>query len=378
MQYRKLASNSDEISILGFGCMRLPQKDGKINEEMAGEMILYAIENGVNYIDTASTYQMGDSEPFLGRLLSHGHRKKVKLATKLPTWSINEREDMEVLLNSQLENLKTDYIDYYLLHGLNSSSWNKMRELDVLSFLSEHRNREILNTGFSFHGDFDLFKEIVDSYNWNFCMIQYNFMDENRQAGKEGLKYAAEKNLGVMVMAPLRGSNLTRNIPPEIQELYQNAGIKRSPAEWALRWVWNHPQVTTVLSGMEELSQVQENISVAEDAQPHSLSTEELDLLGKVKEFYSKLSRTGCTGCGYCMPCPEGVDIPTCFDIYDGQYSYVSLDQAKLYYKLILDVFREENGYASQCKNCGECQKKCPQELPVMNLLEEVRLKIEK
>lgn len=378
MLYRKIEKTGDEISILGFGCMRLPEKNGRIDEEPAKELIYQAIDQGVNYFDTALPYHMGASEPFLGKALSDGLREKVKIATKLPPWSVRREKDMENIFNKQLKNLKTDYIDYYLLHGLNRASWEKMKELGVLEFLDKLKSEgQIINVGFSFHGDKETFKEIVDAYDWDLCQIQYNYLDENRQAGKEGLEYAASKGLGVIIMEPLRGGNIVRNIPPEVEKLWDQSEIKRTPAEWALRWIWNHPEVTTVLSGMNEKKHLVENLRIAGEALPHSLTDEELQLIGDVKDKYLELMKTGCTGCRYCMPCPVGVDIPTCFEIYDGEYTFGSKSQARIEYAFGLGVSRANDAYASKCKKCGKCEKLCPQELPIMDLLDDVSGDIE-
>ena len=254
MLYRKIQKSGDELSILGFGCMRLPLKeDGTIDEERARKQVHYAIDNGVNYVDTAWPYHMGNSEPFLGRALADGYREKVKLATKLPSWMVESREDMDKFLNAQLEKLNTDHIDYYLIHSLVGSLWDRVEKLGVADFLDKAKaDGRIINAGFSFHGSGEDFRRIVDGYDWDFCQIQYNFLDEKNQAGTKGLEYAASKGLGVIIMEPLRGGNLARMVPPAIEEIWDEAKEKHTPAEWALRWVWNHPEVTVVLSGMNE------------------------------------------------------------------------------------------------------------------------------
>jgi len=368
MLYRKIEKNGDELSVLGFGAMRLPTKNGRTDEKRATEQIRYAIDHGVNYIDTAIAYM---NESLVGRVLNDGYREKVKLATKLPPWNVNKPEEMENTFKVQLDNFKTDYIDYYMLHGLNSSSWNKMLEFGALEFLTKIKAEgKILNAGFSFHGDKDTFKEIVDAYNWDFCMIQYNYLDEENQAGTEGLKYAASKGLGVIVMEPFRGGNLTRNIPAEIEELWNQSEIKRTPPEWALRWVLNHPEVTCVISGMNEEEHIKENLRIADESLPHSLTTEELELIGKVRDKYRELMKTGCTGCHYCMPCPAGVDIPRCFELYDTANTFGNKRYGQLQYAIGLGIINK--GYASQCIKCGKCLEHCPQELPITELLDDV------
>ncbi len=370
MLYRKIEKTGDELSVLGFGAMRLPTKNGRTDEKRAIEQIRYAIDNGVNYIDTAIAYM---NEPLVGKALGDGYREKVKIATKLPPWNINKTEDMENIFKVQLENFKVNYIDYYMLHGLNRSNWEKMKELGALEFLTRIKESgKILNAGFSFHGDKETFKEIVDAYDWDFCLIQYNYIDEENQAGKEGMKYAAEKGMGIIIMEPFRGGNLTKSIP-EVDAIWKQAPVKRSPAEWALRWILNHPEVTCVLSGMNEEEHIEENIRIANNALPNSLKVEELQLVEKVKDKYRELMKTGCTGCRYCMPCHVGVDIARCFEFYDSTHIFGNKRQTQLLYALGLGVIHGgEPAYASKCKKCGKCEKHCPQELPIMELLDDV------
>jgi uncharacterized protein len=372
MLYRKMPKNRDELSILGFGCMRLPIKDGKIDEERATQQVRYAINNGVNYIDTAWPYHMGESEPLLGRALSEGYREKVKLATKLPSWTVKSHEDMDRILNIQLERLRTNHIDYYLVHGLVGALWDKMEKLNVLDFLERAKKEgRIINAGFSFHGSIDDFKRIVDAYPWEFCQIQYNFLDEKNQAGTEGLEYAAKKALGVIIMEPLRGGKLTNPIPPSVQDLWNESPVKRTPAEWALRWIWNHPEVTVVLSGMNEEAHIEENLKIANEAYPNSLTEAELQLVKRVEKKYRELMKVGCTGCRYCSPCPSGVDIAGCFEIYDNFCLSGNEKEAKLMYAAKPGgIIRGDiPGYASQCVQCGQCIEKCPQHLDIPTFL---------
>ena len=367
------------MSILGFGCMRLPQKrgepgSGRVDEERARRQLRYAIDRGVNYIDTAMPYHAGGSEPFLGRALRDGYRERVRLATKLPPWSVKSRSDMDRLLRAQMAHLKTDQIDYYLLHGLERKSWEKMKRLGVLEFLDRAKADGLIdNAGFSFHDDVTVFKEIVDAYDWIFCQIQYNYLDQQNQAGTEGLRYASERGLAVMVMEPLRGGNLARPAPPGIQALWDRAETQRSPVEWALRWVWNHPEVTVVLSGMNEEAHIQENLDVAQAAYPHSLTQAELRLVDRVEAAYRELTKAGCTGCRYCMPCPSGVDIPLCFELYNRKHLFNDGKWARIVYLTRLaGGEREAPSMASQCQHCGRCERACPQHLPVQALLKEV------
>lgn len=376
MLYRKVLKNGDELSILGFGCMRLPVKeDGKIDEKRAMSQVRYAIDKGVNYVDTAWPYHMGESEPFLGRTLADGYREKVKIATKLPSWLVESREDMDKFLNTQLERLKTDHIDYYLVHGIAGEAWDKLEALDVIDFLDRAKNDgRIINVGFSFHGSVGDFKRIVDAYPWTFCQIQYNFMDENNQAGTEGLKYAASKDLGIIVMEPLLGGNLANPVPPEVEEIWKEAAVKRTPVEWALCWVWNHPEVTVVLSGMNMEAHIEENLKIADEAYPNSLTEAEIQLVSRAEQKYHQLMKIGCTGCQYCMPCPSGVNIPECFDVYNDLHMFGNVDGSKFTYAIRMSgVFTNTGpGFASQCIQCGECMEKCPQNLKIPDLLEAV------
>ncbi|WP_406670665.1 aldo/keto reductase [Methanolobus sp. ZRKC4] len=376
MLYRKMPKNGDELSILGFGAMRLPVKeDHSIDEEKATQMVRYAIDNGVNYIDTAWPYHMGQSEPFLGRALADGYREKVKIATKQPQWMVKKPEDMDRFLNAQLEKLNTDHIDYYLIHSLAGESWKTIQDLGVIEFLDRAKaDGRIINAGFSYHGASEDFSEVVDGYDWDFCQIQYNFLDENVQAGKKGLEYAASKGLGVVIMEPLRGGNLVNPVPSQVMDIWNEADVKRSPVEWALRWIWNHPEVTVILSGMSEPSQVEENLRFAKEGLPNSLTEKELGLVSRVAEKYGELMKIGCTGCRYCMPCPEGVDIPSCFEMYNNLQMFGSDDMLMLMYAARLGgiLGGPEKSFASQCIQCGKCLDACPQHIAIPDMLEKV------
>ena len=385
MLYRKMGKTGDELSVLGFGCMRLPQKRGQpgsggaIDEERATRQIRYAIDQGINYVDTAMTYHNGKSEPFLASALGAGYREKVKLATKLPPFWVKNQGDMDRLLDSQLDRLKTDRIDYYLLHGLNGFFWKRMVELDALDFMDKaKRNGRIRHAGFSFHGDRDSFKTIIDSYDWDFCQIQYNFLDQQYQAGTEGLKYAAARGIGVVIMEPLRGGTLTKKISG-LESIWDQSDKKRTPAEWALRWVWNHPEVTVVLSGMNEEKHIEENIRIASEAYPESLSERELDLLSRAEETYRRLMKAGCTGCRYCMPCPSGVDIPGSFEQYNRLKVFGDTMMAWFWYlSMASGTSSGATSLASMCKECGKCMEMCPQHLPIPDLLKDVAKEFEK
>ena len=372
MQYRTMPSGKERLSALGFGAMRLPLKEKRIDEERATRLIRDAIDAGINYIDTAMPYHNGESESFLGRALGDGYREKVYLATKLPPWSVQTREDMDRLLAIQLAKLQTDFIDYYLLHSLTLKSWERMRDAGVVEFLEEAKAKGLIrHIGFSFHDNAEAFREIVDAYPWEFCQIQYNILDEYHQAGTAGLEYAAARGLGVIIMEPLRGGHLARDVPEEVRSIEAEATVPRSPAEWALRWVWNHPAVTVVLSGMNGEAQVKENIRTAEDALPGSLSEDELSMMARVRDVYRAGMLVGCTGCGYCMPCPFGVDIPGCFDLYN-DYGLFGREPAFHYYIGQMGGIMDKESYAGLCRQCGQCVKKCPQHLPIPDLLQDV------
>ncbi|WP_097027069.1 aldo/keto reductase [Clostridium peptidivorans] len=371
MLYRKFGREDFIVSSLGFGCMRFPvinNNDELIDEEKAIKMLRYAIDNGVNYVDTAYPYHNGQSEVFVGKALKDGYREKVNLATKSPVWLIKSYEDFYKYLNNQLQKLQTNYIDMYLLHALNKESWEQIIKLDVLKFLDEAKEKGLIKyPGFSFHGDIDTFKEIVDSYDWSFCQIQYNILDIDYQAGLEGLKYAASKGLAVIIMEPLKGGKLAITPPEKIQSLWDKSEIKRSPVHSALKWLWNQPEVTLILSGMSSIEQVMDNIKYADDSQIHSLTDEELKIVDEVHHTYNNLIKINCTTCGYCMPCPQGVDIPLNFSIYNDRYIYNDLKNSLKKYKDL-----HESKKASSCIECGKCQTLCPQNLPIIDALKKL------
>jgi predicted aldo/keto reductase-like oxidoreductase len=375
MQYRKVPKTGEELSILGFGCMRFPEKRGKIDEKRAKKQLLMAIDEGINYFDTAMPYHMGTSETFLGKVINEGGvREKINIATKLPHWSVNQPEDMDKIINAQLRNLQTDYIDYYLLHALNGDAFKKLNELGVLEFLSKLKTDGIIrNAGFSFHGKRKDFRKIIDTYDWEFCQIQYNYLDINHQAGKKGLEYAGKKDIGVIIMEPLRGGNLGKKPPQEIKNLWNDSDTKREPVEWSLEWIWNHPQVITVLSGMNNENHISQNIEIANRVLPDSMSLKDLDIVSATEKKYRKLMKAGCTGCGYCMPCPEGVNIPGCFEYYNNYHVFNDKTNSKLFYLgMCGGIMSNKPSYASLCVECGECEKVCPQGLPIIDLLKDV------
>ena len=364
MRYRTFGKLDWRVSALGFGCMRLPTKGQheNIDEPAATKMLRYAIDHGLNYVDTAYPYHGGNSERFLGRALQDGYREKVRLATKLPTWLVKAPEDFDRYLNEQLERLQTAHLDFYLLHSLNQGSWHKVQDLGVLQWAgSAIADGRIRYLGFSFHDKYEAFQEIVDaSDQWTFCQIQYNYMDVENQAGTRGLQYAASKGLAVVVMEPLLGGKLV-NPPQPIQALWDTATRQRSPADWALQWLWNQPEVSLVLSGMSAIEQVQENVASADRAGVDPLTAEELALFDQVRGKYRALCPIPCTKCGYCMPCPNGVNIPRNFETYNEGAMYDKPATARHAYT----TWMPENERASQCIQCRQCEELCPQSIPI-------------
>ncbi|HEX3000773.1 MAG TPA: aldo/keto reductase [Methanoregula sp.] len=379
MLYRTVHKTGDKLSALGFGCMRLPSRGRSVDEDLAIRQIRHAIDQGVNYFDTAPIYHLGRSEQVLAKALSGGYREKVRIADKLPHWEVFERGDMDRILDGQLKIFSTDHIDYYLIHSLSGKSFRIMKDLGVLEFLdSAKKDGRITNAGFSFHGSLDDFKMIVDAYDWDFCQIQYNYLDEKNQAGTVGLNYAAAKGLAVMIMEPLRGGNLAGRIPDSVRKIWEAASVKRSPAEWGLRWVWDHPEVTVVLSGMNDDAHIDENIRVAGNASPGSLTEDERALIGRVRDEYRRLMKIGCTGCGYCMPCPAGVDIPGVFASYNAHALFPNDMEVKFQYVGRHGGLMGEKTAAGLCRECGKCEKACPQHLPIPVLMKEVSRKMER
>ena len=366
MRYLKFGKLDWKASALGFGAMRLPlnsRDPSDVNEAESIRMIRYAIDHGVNYVDTAYLYHQGQSEPIVGRALQHGYRQKVKLATKLPIWMVSSMDDCDRSLNEQLERLQTDYLDFYLLHGMNKEWWPKVRDLGVLRWAEKAMAQGRFGyLGFSFHDDFEVFKGIIDDYdNWTLCQIQFNYMDVAYQAGIKGLKYASDKGLAVVIMEPLRGGQLSKEPPAEVARLWASAQQKRTPVEWALQWVWNHPEISLVLSGMTAMEHVVENISIANRSGPGTLTTDELSLIDQVREVYRKLSPVPCTNCGYCMPCPQGVLIPTIFELYNNAVVYNELSNPRFTYRIQL----QDGQRADQCVDCTECIMICPQHIQI-------------
>lgn len=378
MLTRRNDKNGDELSVLGFGCMRFPMKGAGIDEPRSIALIRKAIEQGVNYFDTAYFYHGGKSESLLGDALSGGYRERVKIATKLPPFMVNKLDGAKKIFETQCSKLKTDYIDYYLLHMLtDKNTFDRMVTLGVMDWLEDLKKEgKIRNIGFSFHGGKSDFEQILKAYPWDFCQIQYNYLDENNQATKSGLKLAHSMGVPVIVMEPLRGGKLVNNLPHQVLEEFQNFDANRTPAEWALRWIWNHPEVTVILSGMSNEEQVEENIKIAQDAKADAFSEEEHRLFERVKKIMLEKTKVPCTACGYCMPCPYGVNIPGCFSAYNDKY-LLSTKGNRWKYMQTLGIMSKQPAFASQCTECGKCERHCPQNIKIRAELNQVRKELE-
>ena len=379
MQNRIIRKTGDEISPLGFGAMRLPLKNGKVDRELAKKQIYHAIDNGINFIDTAYLY--GDSETFLGEILQGEYKDKVKLCTKLPAINIRKYEDMETILDEQLKRLQRDCIDYYLIHGVDLKTINRLMKKDLLKFIRKAKNDgKIKHVGFSYHGPKEEFEIIVDGYDWDVVMVQYNYFDENVQASTEGIEYAASKGMGILVMEPLKGGILAGKMPREAEEIFRKANPNKSNAQWAMEWVLNNRNVTCVLSGMNSIEQTDENIAIGEKTTPLSLSFEEMETIEYVKRVLRNSLKINCSTCGYCMPCPQGVNIPECMKIYNEKYLFEHkglFNQSFMdYYQYVGGIMGNE-GNAGKCNGCGKCLRKCPQKLDIIEELKKVKKEFE-
>ena len=375
MQYRP-DRYGKPLSVLGYGCMRFPQSGGKTDLAASEALVRAAVEGGVNYFDTAYIYPGNESA--LGEILSHdGLRDKVNIATKLPHFLVRRPEDMERLFQEELRRLKTDRVDYYLLHMLtDAGTWQRLCDLGMESWLEEkRRSGAVGQIGFSYHGNTDTFRTLLDRRDWDFCMIQYNYMDEHSQAGRRGLEYAHSKGLPVMIMEPLRGGKLVNRLPKEARALFDSAPERRSPAEWGLRWLWDQPEVCTVLSGMNTPEMLEENLRAAEGAVPGCMGAEEKELLRAVAAAINARMKVGCTGCRYCMPCPRGVDIPGTFSAWNRVGSEGWFAGLKDY--LMCTGLRQSSAAASLCVGCGRCEAHCPQHIPIRQELKNARRVLE-
>lgn len=369
MQYRP-DRYGNPISVLGFGCMRFTKKGGAFDVDKAEQEVLRAIELGVNYFDTAYLY--AGNEVCLGEIVSrNGIRDKIRIATKLPQYLIASADSIEKFFQEELRRLKTDYVDYYLMHMLTDiAAWEKLKKLGIEEWIARKKAEgSIRQIGFSFHGNTETFLEILNAYDWDFCQIQYNYMDENSQAGRKGLMAAAEKGIPVIIMEPLRGGKLVNLLPEKAKELIRKHQPARSAADWGLRWLWDQPQVTCVLSGMNSLDMVEENCRIASEAEAGHLTEEDRVFYADLKKTINETMRVGCTGCGYCVPCPKGVDIPGIFRSYNIMYTESKFAGWKDYVQAI--AFKEKPGFATQCINCGKCAAHCPQHIDIPTKLKE-------
>jgi predicted aldo/keto reductase-like oxidoreductase len=377
MQYRLDQRSGNRLSVLGFGCMRLPRNLSGIDRKRAEQMFLYAIREGVNYFDTAYLYP--GSEAILGAVLADNHlREQVYIATKLPILKCKNGEDFDKYLTRQLAALQMEYIDYYLMHSINTlSQWRQLCEWGIVDWLRRQKEAgKIRQIGFSFHGVREEFLGVLADYDWDFCQIQYNYANENDQAGVTGLKRAAEKGLPVIIMEPLLGGKLATGLPRKAQSLLREADPESSPASWALRWLWDQPEVTVVLSGMSDIEQVASNITTASGAVPHMLSAGERDTLKQVVNLFRESFKVPCTGCGYCMPCPQGVSIPGCFSAYNASFSLGRIT-GMIQYTSGTAATRHDHGMAGRCIACGKCERHCPQHIKIPTALRDVEKRLE-
>ncbi|MDD6211681.1 MAG: aldo/keto reductase [Clostridiales bacterium] len=374
MKYRK-GSSGEELSVLGYGGLRFTKKGNTIDKEKAEREIMTAIGGGVNYLDTAYTYN--GSEALIGEILERNQcRDQVYLATKLPLFLIRNPQGMEKVFQEQLRRLRTDHIDYYLMHMLNdTATWKRFQDWGIEEWIREKKNSgQIGHIGFSYHGSHDEFCHVADAYPWEFCQIQYNYMDEYFQAGRQGLQYAHSKGMHVVIMEPLRGGRLVQLLPSTVRDIFQREG-ERSPAAWAFRWLYDQPEVTTVLSGMNTLEMVEENLRIAEEADVHCMTEREHAVLREVRRELERTVLVKCTGCAYCMPCPQGVDIPGTFRCYN-MTTTEGIRSAKTDYRRS-SLMRRNPSSASRCIGCGKCEKHCPQEIPIREELKKAAGKLE-
>ena len=372
MEYNQFGSLEKKISRFGMGCMRYPRKtlsDGTdvIDEDEAISMIRYAIDHGVNYFDTAYAY--AGSEEVLGKALQDGYREKVVIATKLPIGDVNSEDDLKRIYDEQVKRLGIDVIDIYIFHCLDRGNWEKVKKFNGIKFFEQLKNEgKIRQIGFSFHSEYDLFEKIVDAYPWDMCLIQFNLLDDNHQAGVKGLKYAAQKGISVAIMEPLKGGMIANKIPADVQKLLDGYAEQRSLVEWALRFVYNFPEAKVILSGVSSMEQLKDNIRIFDDAAPNVLSADDLQMLKEVKNIYRQLVRVGCSGCGYCMPCPEGINIPEIFKVYNDQALSDWTEFGKVFYSLMVSNTGKD---ATSCIECRSCESHCPQGIAIADVLKE-------
>ena len=369
MLYRK-DKRGNKISQLGYGCMRFSKKGASIDFDKAEAEVLKAVESGVNYLDTAYIYP--GSEECVGQIIAKNRiRDKVNIATKLPQYLMRSSAAIEKTFQKELKRLQTDYIDYYLMHMFTDiHEWNNLEKLGIRDWIAGHKaDGSIRNIGFSYHGNTDVFLEILDVYDWDFCQIQYNYLDENSQAGRAGLEVAASKGIPVIIMEPLRGGKLANHLPREAVECINKSARKYTAAEWSLRWLWNQPGVTCILSGMNSVEQIEENIRIASDAKVGAFTDDDMEVIKRIKDEINRHQKVGCTGCRYCMPCPKGVDIPGIFHCYNLSGIESKGSARTEYFRAA--ALQVEPGFASKCVECGKCEMHCPQHLDIRNKLKE-------
>ena len=369
MQYRK-DKHGEDVSILGFGCMRFSKKGGSIDIDKAEREIMLAYREGINYYDTAYAYS--GSEAAIGEIFErNGIRKNIKIATKLPQYLVSNHAALDKFFNEELSRLRTDYVDYYLMHHLTDiAMWEKLKKVGVLEWIEQKKKSgAIRNIGFSYHGNSDGFVKILNDYDWDICQIQYNYFDEHSQAGVTGLKAAASKGIPVVIMEPLRGGKLVQMLPEAAKKVMAQSDRDYTPAAWSFRWLYNQPEVTVVLSGMNSAEMVKENCRTASEAEAGAFTKEDFEVLARVNELIRAKEKVGCTGCRYCMPCPKGVDIPGAFQSYNAMY-IESKSQGRFQYAQTVGM-RKQSAFATQCIGCGKCEKRCPQEIPIREKLKE-------
>lgn len=371
MKYRKFGKLDWQVSALGFGIMRLPTegKDyGKIRFNEAKKIVRHAIDSGVNYLDTAWIYHRENSEGFLGEILADGYREKVKIATKMPTWMIEKPDDLDRFFDIQMDRLKIDHMDFYLLHALQHDWWDKMKRFKYLDWAERKMaDGAIGHLGFSFHDKFPLFRQIIDDYdNWTLAMVQHNYMDAEREAGVRGIDYAFDRGLAIVVMEPLRGGQLAKEPPDDVKRILDAAVPGRSAAEWALKWVWDQEKVSVVLSGMSSMEQLDQNLKTVENSEAACFTSREFMAIAHARKAYETKAPVLCTDCRYCLPCSQGVSIPFVFEYFNTAKIYGALETAKALY-----AYLGEGSNAGRCTECGECMKHCPQHLDIISLLKE-------
>jgi predicted aldo/keto reductase-like oxidoreductase len=383
MQYRKFGKLDWKVSALGFGSAKLPTLDGElfsdnVDEDKTIELVRYAIENGINYFDVWHHYYGGKSERIIGKAFAHGYREKVKIIAKMPVWQVTECKDLDTIFEEQRDRLQTDYIDICQLHALDAGSqgnlWERIKEIGVIRWAEKRMAKgDFHYFGFSFHGEYVNFKKVIDDYdNWTNCTILYNFIDQNIQAGQRGLEYAFDRNIAVSIMEPLRGGGLACNVPRHIRNLWDTATVKRTPAEWALQWLWNQQQISVVLCGMDHLELMKQNIASAGRSEPGTLSDEELNLINRVRIEYLRETTIQCGKCNYCIPCPKGIAIPRIFEFYNESIMFNDINSGKLRYNTWLAAKDKGNN----CVECSQCVKRCPRRLEIPKLLDEIHRKL--